>query len=390
MKWMIPWDKLGNEQREIIDSVATMKARVSWINGHAGSGKSIVLLQSIADYLKRNPNKNVCVVVFTRALVDLLRIGLKQIPQLENRNIPVLTIYQLNYRLERGIANFDTIFCDEVQDIPLSFFLEMRDVCTNLVVAGDSNQSIYNTVPVFDERPISVEELTQYVNSNEKTSIVYRMTRSVTKMLSNVFAIFSSTKIAEKNDVGISLNRFENENDELEWAWDKIFTTNFLRPSDVCAVLLYNHDSIRRFINAVIIKSGYAAFEFKKTGSENEKWNYDHCNDYLAKCNVPLMYIGNSHGSLEEADRANKVVVMTYHSAKGLDFDYVLLPLVNYDMYLQSNVDSLLMVALSRSKQELVISFTGTLYSDLGRFLKDVVIKEPSLVDDDDEGDILF
>ena len=384
MKWMIPWDKLGNEQREIIDSVASMKAKVSWINGHAGSGKSIVLLQSIADYLKKNPNKRVCVVVFTRALVDLLEIGIKQIPLLEKRSVPVLTIYKLKYRLDNGGVNYDAIFCDEVQDIPLSFFLKMKNACSNLVVAGDSNQSIYNIVPVFEERPISVEELTSNINSDEKTSVVYRMTKSVTKMLSKVFAIFSSTRIAEKNDSGINLNRFENEDDELKWAWEKIKNTNSLRPSDVCAILLYSHDSIQNFINTILVSNGFNAFEFKKTGNGNEKWNYDSCNNYLTKSNVPLMYIGNNHGSLEEADQINKIVIMTYHSAKGLDFDYVLLPLVNHKMYLQSNVDSLLMVALSRSKQELVITFTGSLYSYLDRFLKDIEVKEPSLIEDDE------
>ena len=384
MKWMIPWDKLGNEQREIIDSVASMKAKVSWINGHAGSGKSIVLLQSIADYLKKNPNKRVCVVVFTRALVDLLEIGIKQIPQLEKRSVPVLTIYQLKYRLANGGVNYDTIFCDEVQDIPLSFFLDMKNACSNLVVAGDSNQSIYNKVPVFEERPISVEELTSYINSDEKTSVVYRMTKSVTKMLSKVFSIFSSTRIAEKNDSGINLNRFENRNDELKWAWEKINNTNSLRPSDVCAILLYSHDSIQNFINTILVSNGFNTFEFKKVGNGNEKWNYDGCNNYLTKSNVPLMYIGNNHGSLEEADRTNKIVIMTYHSAKGLDFDYVLLPLLNHEMYLQSNVDSLLMVALSRSKQELVMTFTGSLYSYLDRFLADIEVKEPSLIEEDE------
>jgi superfamily I DNA/RNA helicase len=81
------------------------------------------------------------------------------------------------------------------------------------------------------------------------------------------------------------------------------------------------------------------------------------------------MYVGNNYGSLTDADRENKVVLMTYHSAKGLDFDYVYLPMVNDDMYIHSNEDSLLLVALSRSKSGLFISYTGSLYPILNKFL---------------------
>jgi superfamily I DNA/RNA helicase len=88
------------------------------------------------------------------------------------------------------------------------------------------------------------------------------------------------------------------------------------------------------------------------------------------------MYVGNNYGSLTVADRDNKVIVMTYHSAKGLDFDYVYLPMANDGMFIHSNIDSLLLVALSRSKAGLFISYTGSIYPDLNKFLSGIQRKK--------------
>ena len=83
MKWMIEEAKLGPEQREIIDDLGKSNGKPIWIQGHAGSGKSVVLLHSLSDFLIRNKSANVVVVVFTWALVDLIQTGLKQIPVLK-------------------------------------------------------------------------------------------------------------------------------------------------------------------------------------------------------------------------------------------------------------------------------------------------------------------
>ena len=77
MKWMISEDKLGSDQVEVIDEIGKISNKPIWIKGHAGSGKSVLLLHALADYVVKKPRARVCVVVFTKSLVDLLEIGLK-------------------------------------------------------------------------------------------------------------------------------------------------------------------------------------------------------------------------------------------------------------------------------------------------------------------------
>ena len=143
MRWMIEEARLGDEQKEIIEIAGTAQGKPIWIQGHAGSGKSVVLLHAVRDYLIRNPNANVAIVVFTWSLVDMVKTGLNQIPSLAGKYIPVLTIYQLDNRLNAG-NSYDVIFCDEVQDLPIELIDKMKNNSNQLIIAGDAAQSIYS------------------------------------------------------------------------------------------------------------------------------------------------------------------------------------------------------------------------------------------------------
>jgi hypothetical protein len=118
MQWMVPEERLGSDQNEVIEEISKIGNQTIWIKGHAGSGKSVVLIQSIKDYLANYPNAKICVVVFANALLDFITEGLKQVPQLEKNDIPVITIYSLYPKIMNGqVLPYDAIFCDEVQDV---------------------------------------------------------------------------------------------------------------------------------------------------------------------------------------------------------------------------------------------------------------------------------
>ncbi len=375
MKWMISEDRLGSDQREVIDEIGKISTKPIWIQGYAGSGKSVLLLHSLKDYVARKPTANVCVVVFTKALVDLLSTGLKQIPFLRDKTIPVITIYSLKKRLDGG-TRYDAIFCDEVQDLPIQLITQMKQSCTHLIIAGDAAQSIYPSDPVFKlVTASSAEIITNIKPIEKKLGVIYRLTRSVISMLRNVFSeMLGERPIIGDVDTEIKLYKSNSIDDEIKYCWNEAKETNKLRTSDVIAILLYNHDTIIRFVNTLL------SIEKKPVWvrvNKNSTPDYDLLDKHLQVNNIHLMYIGNGFGSLTKADQENKIVIMTYHSAKGLDFDYIYLPMVGDGMKFHMNVpiNALLLVALSRSKSGLTITYTGAIYHYLKPFLGSIISK---------------
>jgi superfamily I DNA/RNA helicase len=387
MQWMITEDKLGSDQVNVIDEITKITDKPIWIKGHAGSGKSVLLLHSLADYLILNPNAKVTVVVFTRALVDLLAVGLRQIPKLNGKNIPVQTIYDLKRKMEIPANRYDAIFCDEIQDLPIDFIQSIKNFCTHLIIAGDAEQSIYNNVPGFVGNTATPLEIKNGIIPIEKNlGIIYRLTTSILNVLKKVFpAMLADMPNVAREDTEIKLYISDTIDKEITFCWNDIKKTNTLRSSEVSAVLISGHDAIVFFVNKILELEGKNVWA--RINNPDGKPKYDLMNDHLENANVPLIYIGNNYGSLVKADKENKVVIMTYHSSKGLDFDYVYLPMVNDDMYIHSNRNSLLLVALSRSKSGLFISYTNNLYPGLIGFLADVEVKKIPV---NDNSDIIF
>jgi hypothetical protein len=388
MKWMIEEARLGEDQKDIIAEVGKLNGKPIWIQGHAGSGKSVVLLHCLSDYLIRHKNARVAIVVFTHALGDLLKTGLKQIPALANRSIPVYTIYGLRNQLDKG-ERYDAIFCDEVQDLPLSFINKMKEGCAQLFIAGDAAQSIYGKVPIFNERPANKNEIGLTIQPIEKiSSTIYRLTQSILNVLKNVYLelVRDKTYIG-KEDSEIRLYQADDITQETIFCWEESEMINTTRPSEVNAILLFKKDDIVFFINEVLKFKGKETWESVRTS--NNDYDFYSLNSHLEKVGLPLMYVGNNYGSLEQADVNNKVIIMTYHSSKGLDFDAVCLPYIHTDLSATSNINALILVALSRAKRDLFITSTGGMYSGFKKFLINTNVKKiSSLISNEDE--ILF
>ena len=97
-QWMIPLDKLSDEQRQFIDEEIP-KNRNQWIRGYAGSGKSVLLVHGIYDLIIKNPNIRVCVVVFTNSLRQLFIAGFKEL-KIPDKNVYICTsIYQYEHNI---------------------------------------------------------------------------------------------------------------------------------------------------------------------------------------------------------------------------------------------------------------------------------------------------
>ena len=354
MEWMIDYVRLDAEQREFVDSEIKKTGNI-WIKGHAGSGKSVLLIHALKIKLKERPNAKICVVVYTNSLIDMFNTALKDIGI---NDIPVMTYFKFKKQSNR----YDFIFCDEVQDLPDDVLSIMYNRCERLYVAGDANQSIY------DDR-VSPTEIVDIIGARPYVlTRIHRLTASiinaVTK-LSPLLNIFSAKRNMTKKDVQIRLCEGDDEEEEVDYIWKEASKSSEMKYSTV--ILLPKHEYIQSFVDTLLRNLGKPSWNLVK--NNYGKPDYSHLNSHLLRQGVKIQYVGSGHGSFNNARKNNHVVLMTYHSVKGMDFENVFLPFMSDDLIIPTEKpETLMMVAMTRSKQNLFITYSGYPHRFVERF----------------------
>ena len=86
MSWIIPENKLDEQQRDFVDNVDINQRNV-WIKGFPGSGKSVLLAYTIKKIKRNNPNASVIMVVFTHSLITMFEAAFKEMGVSVNEKI---------------------------------------------------------------------------------------------------------------------------------------------------------------------------------------------------------------------------------------------------------------------------------------------------------------
>jgi len=346
MQWMVHLNRLGEEQRHVLDCCLRLNSGRLWIQGFAGSGKTVLLVHAIREALTTNPNLSACVVVYTYALKDLVGTGLPD----HLKHVPVMTYH----RFLRNPRHYDLIVVDEVQDLESEVLESLSKYATRLIVAGDGDQSIYGG-------RVSPEEIDRILSPEKhKLQILYRITQTLKQIVktilphSNIEAARVDRMVA---NVEIRLAHATDLASEIAWVWRE--ASRYSRQGDPAAILLPDRELMRRFIDGVCHAEGKVAPAYEKPA--NGRIDYNLVNAHLKANGISLRYLGSNYGRLTESDEQPIVYLMTYHSAKGLDYDAVFLPHLNSGMvFWRENEDlsrRMFFVATTRSRRNLFMSY---------------------------------
>lgn len=343
MKWFKEYAELDPEQRDFVDSKLSENKNY-WIQGHAGSGKSVLLVHSLIKAYNKNPNLKVCFVLYTHALIDMIKTG---IPSELKSKVEVMTYFQF----QKSSKTYDLILVDEVQDLPAYIVSELKRRSSRVISAGDMNQSIY-------EGAVSPSEIENLLNAQTfGLKIIHRLTKTLKKIAS----LFKSDVLGakedwNKKDVQVIIGKarpFSSDEFEFVWRKAKLQASNSNSPT---VVLLPFHSSIVKFMNFVLNHENEPTLD--ESMNDNEARNR-----HLDTHNVKLEYIGNGFGSLENATSKNKVMIMTYHSSKGLDFKNVFIPNLYGGMTIWKDSEdmskTLFFVAVTRSRENLYLTYAA-------------------------------
>jgi len=366
MAWMIREDQLDPDQKEFINN-ESKKAGNIWVKGFAGSGKSVLLVHSLKDILKKEPKATVAVVVYTHSLIDMFKTGIKELGM--SSTIPVMTFYEF---VDRNRSHFDYIFCDEVQDLPAKVLYAMKNRSKKVIVAGDSNQSIYDSDPKWREPVVDPNLVGDIISARAfNLNMIHRLTRSIIAAVQKLLPrmnIFGARRDTTKVDINIRLCEASNESEEVSYVYKE--SQKGTAVGESCVVLLPTNDTIQKF--ARLLLTAHNLPEWKIKYNQWDKPNYEDLNRHFQQHGIKAMFIGSGYGSLKDAETKKNTILMTYHSSKGLDFDNVFLPFLNNSLSISKyNQETLFMVAITRSRKNLYLTYFGYTHNLVDKFKSD-------------------
>lgn len=340
--WMVSASDIDDDQYKILNAVLDKSCIVS---GCAGSGKSVLALLK-AQRIQKEKGSNYQIIVFTKALCNYMNAGRKEL------GLTNTFKYHYQWANRDGCPSSDYIIVDEIQDFDKDEINQFVSSTNKyFFFFGDTAQSIYGGL----KKPISVDNIVRVLptNINPKSFALYR----------NYRLPVSVAKVAQC--VGLDLDPFD----------DSIYRSKV--------------KTIPRFLRCESLEKQLSTIK-----EIIEKRNFTDVaillpdNKSVVKAHGILNHIGLNHEAKykDEEDWRNSVEtlnfntsnpkLMTYHSAKGLQFEAVFLPeteLCNYGIVgdKEKSQRKALYVAITRTYNYLYVLYTGNLGTSFNRVSRD-------------------
>ena len=354
MQWMISINELGAQQARILDDVSTDASKTHWIAGYAGTGKTVVITHAIERLVARTRNASICFLTYTHALKDLVYSGLSE------KALARVTIETIDTFATNG-ERYDYILVDEIQDVTESGIEKIFSRAEHVIAAGDPDQSIYLG-------RVDPSSLRQLLGGARKHTLkhIQRLSYKTFQLATAILPEAEIVKGAEVRGEGNNgkIIKGSSKKDEFLKVFAEAFRVSSIeQPS---AVLFPTHDQIHEFSSVIADSNGWGMPP--KREKRGRITSYESFNDFFLKRKSPLRFLGSNNGSLPESDEVRLVYLMTYHSAKGLDFNNVFLPDLTSEVKLdakwrhlskEENERRHFFVAITRSKENVYFSYHG-------------------------------
>lgn len=294
------------------------------VTGCAGSGKSVIAMYKAEQLAKTGAS--VILIAYTKSLSAFMREGLDQ----ADLNYSFYHHYMWREKLNKPEADY--IIVDEIQDFTES---EINEFIGAAKVAylffGDSAQSIYSQ---YGKATMNIEQISKLTGLTPLCLYNnYRLPRPIAKITQTY--------------VGVDVNPYE----------DKVYKNSENRLPHI--IKYQNIDEQISAIKTIIDKNANSLYSSIGILLPNNDFVVEICNK-LQMQGVTVEFKYNDDETGEYVDTldfsANIPKILTYHSAKGLQFDTVVLP-----MYSGANDEEsrkALYVAMTRTMHKLYVLYS--------------------------------
>ena len=314
-KKSLDFEQIGLIERELERSMI--------VSGCAGSGKSIIAMYKAQQIIEEGGD--VIMIAYTKSLNRYMQQG-------EATSKTDKYFYYHWQWLDAGKPSADYMIVDEIQDFSrdeVNEFIKAAKKC--YFFFGDTAQSIYKGI----KHPLTIKELSEmtgiaisYLNSN------YRLPKPVAKITQEYVAIDANPyaeAIYQSKEAEIPrFVQFEDEKSQIEAIIDIISKKNMKN----VGILVPSNDLVLSTMKS--FNELNFPCEFKYNAGYNDKRN-----------RVTLDFT------------TDLPKLMTYHSAKGLQFEAVILPF--YEGVTDREAQKALYVAMTRTYRFLYVMYSTSI-----------------------------
>lgn len=382
MKWMVPFNQLDAVQSAAVEDIDSSissgfaagsrrlgrQPQIHWVKGFAGSGKTIVLTHVAERLAAKQQRRRVGFATYTHALKDLVQSGLSE--QAVSR-IKITTLDALKNSKEP----FDVLIADEVQDVTKRYFSEFQKSYLSLVAAADFDQRIFRQAASETEVRNILSKATHY-----QLHSIFRISENIFQVATSVHsdAAVSDDATIDERDGQTQLIVARSRNEEWDTVYDEAIRVS--APQFPSAILFPGKAQMEDFFKRAAERHGWSPPPLRKNWtipadpiSGTPKETYGSINKYLKRNASAFQVFGSGSGELSSSATKKTVFLMTYHSAKGLEFDSVFLPCLSDVTSLQamkgaSDLEErrLFFVAATRARRQLYLSYHSRSHRFIG------------------------
>lgn len=342
------------------------------IKGPAGSGKTLLALYKAIYYSEKG--KSTALIVFTKSLRTFIKdFFIKK--GIDKVNV----FYEREWSLKFSKA-YDIIIIDEFQDFSIEDIQSIiAKANEGVFIFGDDEQKLY-AKNLNKEKTITLEQLVIqtkftviYLNIN------YRIPKQIVDLINDIYTYTEGKKISEipvLNQILLHLRR----------TYNKKSLSNYRTNTEKAEVKQFNDSSEQlEWLSQFLVTNEV----YKNIGvlfKQNDSKSNDYVSDgkskeerlpgiletfnYLNSNGIVLGYKYYNEDLLNFKEKTN-INLLTVHSAKGLEFDCVILPFYslknkNYNMNIPY-------VAFSRCTNRLIILYSGSISQELNSINKSII-----------------
>lgn len=334
--WDVTEETMDDDQLDLIEYTDDKSMLVA---GCAGSGKSVIAMHKAEQLHKKG--QDVILIAYTRSLSRFMKNGKA------DSSFRFFHHHLWKYKLKMPKADY--IIVDEIQDFTREEIQEFINATRkHFLFFGDTAQSIYRQ---YGKQTMTIAQIAAMTGLNTLQLFNnYRLPRPVAKITQDYVGVDVQEykeKVYQNKETELPhLIHFDNEQKQIE-ALLRLVKDNVGRN---IGILLSNNPEVIRISQEFMDNDVECEFKYNKGDNDFDYVDNLDFNTVLPK-------------------------ILTYHSAKGLQFDLVILP-----MYNGANDDEsrkALYVAMTRTMHSLFVLYsTQSLLPPLDRVPSHLYLKE--------------